>query len=134
MRLVIGISGEPSLTVDMVAGVRERWRRNHNLYEQLFDNFEMVANTGLAAITDGDYRTLGDMMTINHGLLNAISVSSPELDRMVQLARDAGSLGAKLTGAGGGGSVACLCDNDEGSANVAGALTRAGYQALQVTV
>ena len=73
-------------------------------------------------------------MTINHGLLNAISVSSPELDRMVQLARDAGSLGAKLTGAGGGGSVACLCDSDEGSANVAGALTRAGYQALQVTV
>ncbi len=134
MRLVIGISGEPSLTVDMVAGVRERWRRNHNLYEQLFDNFEMVANTGLAAITDGDYRTLGDMMTVNHGLLNAISVSSPELDRMVQLARDAGSLGAKLTGAGGGGSVACLCDDDEGSANVAGALTRAGYQALQVTV
>lgn len=134
MKLVIGISGQPSLTVDMVAGVRERWRRNHGLYEQLFDNFEMVANTGLAAIVEGDYRTLGDMMTVNHGLLNAISVSSPELDRMVQLARNAGSLGAKLTGAGGGGSVVCLCEDDEQSINVANSLTRGGYQALQVTV
>jgi len=134
MKLVIGISGQPSLTVDMVAGVRERWRRNHSLYEQLFENFEMVAKTGLAAITEGDYRSLGDMMTVNHGLLNAISVSSPELDRMVQLARTAGALGAKLTGAGGGGSVVCLCEDDAHGVNVAGSLARAGYQALQVTV
>ena len=73
-------------------------------------------------------------MTVNHGLLNAISVSSPELDRMVQLARNAGSLGAKLTGAGGGGSVVCLCEDDAQGVNVAASLTRAGYQALQVTV
>ena len=39
---------------------------------------------------------------INQGLLNAIQVSTPELEKLVRLARDAGALGAKLTGGGGG--------------------------------
>ena len=70
--------------------------------------------------------------TINHGLLSAIQVSSPELDRMVQISRDHGALGAKLTGSGGGGSIIALCD-DNAEAIVNG-LTRNGFKALQVSV
>ncbi|MDA0978007.1 MAG: hydroxymethylglutaryl-CoA reductase, degradative, partial [Proteobacteria bacterium] len=81
LELVIGISDHPSLTVDMVAGVRDRHRRNKALYVSLFDNFAQVAESGIAAIKAGDYKALGHMMTINHGLLSAIQVSSPELDR-----------------------------------------------------
>lgn len=132
LNLVIGISDKPSLTVDMVAGVRERWRKNSQLYEQLFDNFAQVAETGIQAVKDGDYATLGHMMTINHGLLSAIQVSSPELDRMVQIAKDNDALGAKLTGAGGGGSIVAVCNGN--SDIIAGALTKAGFKALQVTI
>ena len=132
LNLVIGISDHPSLTVDMVAGVRERWRRNRGLYDSLFDNFGQVVNSGIQAIHEGDYRHLGHMMTINHGLLSAIQVSSPELDRMVQIARDHGSLGAKLTGAGGGGSIVALAD--ENSKAIATGLNRQGFKALQVAV
>lgn len=132
LNLVIGISGKPSLTVDMVAGVRDRWRKNSQLYEQLFDNIGRVSEIGIQAIKDGDYSSLGHMMTINHGLLSAIQVSSPELDRMVQIAKDNGALGAKLTGAGGGGSVVSVCNGN--SDVIAGALTNAGFKALQVTI
>ncbi len=132
LNLVVGISDHPSLTVDMVAGVRERWRKDTALYDSLFENFSQVAETGIQAAAEGDYSALGHMMTINHGLLNAIQVSSPELDRMVQIARDHGALGAKLTGAGGGGSIVALCDNNA-DAIVAG-LSRGGFKALQVTV
>ena len=132
LRLVIGISGHPSLTVDMVAGVRERWRSHRDLYDSLFNNFGQVAESGLEAIEQGDYRQLGQMMTINHGLLNAIQVSSPELDRMVQVARDHGALGAKLTGAGGGGSIVALADDN--SEAIAAGLNRHGFKALQVSV
>ena len=132
LSLVIGISDHPSLTVDMVAGVRERWRKNSALYDALFENFAQVTESGLEAIEQGDYKSLGHMMTINHGLLSAIQVSSTELDRMVQIARDHGALGAKLTGAGGGGSIIALCDyNSEAIVN---GLTRNGFKALQVTV
>lgn len=132
LSLVIGVSDRPSLTVDMVAGVRERWRKHGELYDHLFENFARVAKQGIAALEAGDYRGLGHMMTINHGLLNAIQVSSPELDRMVQIARDNGALGAKLTGAGGGGSIIALTDGE--SERIVQALGRAGFRGLQVTV
>ena len=134
LNLVIGISDQPSLTVDMVDGVRARWRKNNQLYDALFENFRRVTETGLKASMEGDYKTLGDMMTVNHGLLSAIQVSSPELDRMVQIAMNHGALGAKLTGAGGGGSIVALCDDNADADAVAGGLTRHGFKSVQVTV
>ena len=47
-------------------------------------------------------------MNINHGLLSAIGVSTPELEELVYAARRAGALGSKLTGAGWGGSIIAL--------------------------
>lgn len=137
LNLVIGISDHPSLTVDMVSGVRDRWRKNPELYDALFENFAQVADSGIEAIKEGDYRSLGHMMTINHGLLSAIQVSSPELDRMVQIARDHGATGAKLTGAGGGGSIVALADDsssDQSTDAIVRGLNRQGFKALQVTV
>ncbi len=53
-------------------------------------------------------------MDFNHGLLEALGVSSRSLDNMVWAARDAGdAYGAKLTGAGGGGCIVALDPTDE---------------------
>ena len=68
--------------------------------------------------------TIG-LMNLCHGYLNAIGVSTVELERMVAIARGAGALGAKLTGAGGGGSIVALCPGRETA--VADALRTAGY-------
>ena len=132
LQLVIGMSERPSLTVDMVAKVRGRWQQNTALYEQLFDNFARVAETGIQAAQAGNYPSLGQMMSINQGLLNALQVSSPELESMVQIACDAGALGAKLTGAGGGGSIVAL--GEDRCEAIVDALNEAGFKALQVTV
>lgn len=47
-------------------------------------------------------------MDVNHGLLNAMGVSLPLLEELVHLARERGALGAKITGAGLGGSIIAL--------------------------
>ena len=71
-------------------------------------------------------------MNLNHGLLNALQLSTPELEEMVHVARRAGAVGAKLTGGGGGGSMIALCpDNAEA---VAAAIEAAGYQTLTFIV
>ena len=45
----------------------------------------------------GDYRRLGTLMNVCQGLLNAIGVSTPQLESMIDVARRAGAAGAKLT-------------------------------------
>jgi hydroxymethylglutaryl-CoA reductase len=68
-------------------------------------------------------------MNVCHGLLNAIEVSTPDLENIVAIARDHGAVGAKLTGAGGGGSVVALCPGTEDAVRTA--LERSGYQTLR---
>lgn len=69
-------------------------------------------------------------MNINHGLLNAIGVSTPELEQMIDIARAAGAAGAKLTGAGGGGSIVALCP--ETTVQVSEALRSRGYRVMEL--
>ena len=75
-----------------------------------------------------DWKTLGELMDAAQGLLNGFGVSTPTLERMVGVARSAGALGAKLSGAGGGGAVVALAPGN--APDVAAALGAAGYEAF----
>ena len=79
-----------------------------------------------------DLEHLGDLMNVCQGLLNSLQVSSWEIEEMIQIARDNGALGAKLTGGGGGGSIIALCPED--SARVAQSIRAAGYNAIEVQI
>jgi hydroxymethylglutaryl-CoA reductase len=70
-------------------------------------------------------------MDICQGLLNALGVSTPELERMVGIARNAGAAGAKLTGAGGGGSIVAACPG--AVQEVVSALRSAGYSTIDLS-
>ena len=130
--MVIGMSGVESLTARTVARVREAWRRNPTLYERIFDEIDSLVGVALEALVKRDYDTLGETMNINQGLLNAMQVSSWELEELIQVARHHGAVGAKLTGGGGGGSIIALCPDS--SARVARAIREAGYHAIEVEV
>jgi len=130
--IVIGMSGVESLTARTVARVREAWKKNPKLYERIFDEIDTLAGNGLDALQAGDYDTLGELMNVCQGLLNAMQVSSWELEELLQVARNNGAVGAKLTGGGGGGSIIALCPDD--SARVARAIRAAGYNALEVQI
>ena len=69
-----------------------------------------------------DYNKVGELMNINHGFLDVIGVNTLELSRMVYNAREAGAIGSKTTGAGGGGSIIALCPGKE--EEVANAIAR----------
>jgi len=124
--LVIAASGVQGMTRDLVAGVRDRYDQHRKLYSMIFDDMNGIALAGARALQQRDYEELGSMMNVCQGLLNAIEVSTPELEKMIDIARRAGAVGAKLTGAGGGGSIVALCPGMVGQ--VAGALQGAGYE------
>lgn len=126
--IVIGITGVESLTAKMVANVRRAWEKNKLMYDRIFSEMNALTLRAVKAVRNYDLATLGDLMNINQGLLNALQVSSWELEELIQIARNAGALGAKLTGGGGGGAMIALCPEDpEG---VAEAMRKAGYRAM----
>src|SRR5216110_392456 len=63
-----------------------------------------------AAMVARDLAAFGRLLDASHqSLRDDYEVSHPELDRLVELAREAGAVGARLTGAGFGGSIVALC-------------------------
>jgi len=130
--MVIGISGKESLTAKTVGGVRTAWQRNPELYQRIFREIDQLTLQGVDAVQGNDLERLGDLMNICHGLLNALRVSSWEVEELVQIAREHGALGAKLTGGGGGGSIIALCP--ENPEKVIAAMRDAGYQGMEVSI
>jgi len=127
--LVIGLSHAAGPTHEQVAGVRSRFDQDPKHYDQLFDQIDEISQSGAKALQARQYDKLGRLMNVCHGLLNAIEVSTPDLENMVAIARQNGAIGAKLTGAGGGGSIVALCPGAEDK--VRAALHQAGYKTLQ---
>ncbi|MEK7703671.1 MAG: mevalonate kinase, partial [Myxococcota bacterium] len=130
--LVIGLTGIESLTAAMVGKVYRAWERNRSLYDRVFSEIDALTMQALDAIRAYDLETLGALMNINQGLLNALQVSSWELEELIQISRKAGALGAKLTGGGGGGAMIALCP--EHPERVVEAIEKAGYQAIVTSV
>jgi hydroxymethylglutaryl-CoA reductase len=129
---VIGMTGVESLTAAMVARVRDGRERNRDVYDTVIKGIDAVTGQALEAIKRSDLERLGELMNVCQGLLNGLQVSSWELEEMIQIARENGALGAKLTGGGGGGSMIALCPDN--AAQVMTAMRDAGYQAMEVSI
>lgn len=86
-----------------------------------------LASQGEVLVSEKNYISLGKLMNINHGLLDALGVCTMELSALVYAARSADAYGAKLTGAGGGGCMVALTDSPRDAAD---AIKRAGGQAI----
>jgi len=130
--LVVGITGKESLTADTVARVRTSWQQYPERYEGIFDQIALLTEAGVDAVCSGQLTELGELMNLCHGYLNALQLSTPQLEELIHIARRHGALGAKLTGGGGGGSMIALCDDNQEV--IAQAMRAAGYEALIVTV
>jgi hydroxymethylglutaryl-CoA reductase len=118
------------MTHAQVAAVRVRRERQAERYAAIFEAMDELGVAGAAALQSADYAELGALMNICQGLLNAIEVSTPEIESLVSMARSAGAAGAKLTGAGGGGAVAILCPGAEDA--VVATLAAAGVKSLRL--
>jgi mevalonate kinase len=123
--LVVGDTGVASPTRLAVAQVRDAWKQDPAHYDACFDSIAALVEKARQAIVSGNIEPLGNLMDENQRILRAIGVSSPELDRLLTAAREAGATGAKLCGAGLGGNMVALADAATAEA-VATALWHAG--------
>lgn len=130
--LVVVLSRTVHATARTVGSLRERAAAAPEVYHPVFAAVGELVRAARTALEAGDRRLLGELMTMNHGLLRAFGVSTPELDAIVDAALAAGARGAKLTGAGGGGAVIALPADD--AAPLARDLAARGHDCFTVHV
>ena len=129
--LVIGNTMVSHSTARMVEQVGNFRATDPDIFNPILDAIEAVTMRSLHVFQD--QRALGRYMDINNELLEALGVGHPALTRLVAAARAAGAYGAKITGAGGGGSMVALCPKRSKS-KIAGAIEGCDGRAIITTI
>ncbi len=132
--IVMGNTGVVANTKLAVKNVRQKKEKYPCLYEKIFTHAEQVVEHAKEALMSYNLTELGECMNKNHSLLQKIAVSNKNLDFLVQLARETGALGAKLTGGGLGGYMVALTPGSTLQEKVARAITREGFYALKTRI
>ena len=120
--LVVAHSGQRSNTKDMVALVsrqlaeRPAWRR------RALDEVHALVLEAETALRHGEILALGRVLDRNHRILRSLRLSTPRLEDLCGAARSAGALGAKITGAGGGGCIVALAEGPDHAIRIADSL------------
>jgi mevalonate kinase len=110
--VVVAVAGPPASTREMVEGVARLRARRPEVVDKAIAAIATLVENARLCIEAGDLPGLGKLMDLNQMLLSGLMVSTEGIERACEVARKAGALGAKLTGAGGGGCVVALADLD----------------------
>lgn len=112
LSLVVALAGPPASTREMVEGVARLRERRAELVDKTMAGIAALVQNARVAIETGDLAGLGRLMDLNQMLLSGLFLSTEGIERACSIAREAGALGAKLTGSGGGGAVIALTAGD----------------------
>ncbi|MCX8071980.1 MAG: mevalonate kinase [Candidatus Binatia bacterium] len=107
--LVVLLGDQPRSTRTVVELLQRRREHDPQTVDASFARIGQLAERAAAAIERGDWGILAVTMNENQRILHNLGVSTPEIDTLVAQALTAGAWAAKVTGAGGGGAVVCLC-------------------------
>jgi mevalonate kinase len=130
--IVIGDTGISAPTKESVGDVRRLWEANQEKWDGVFDKIGEIARQARSTIESGKWESLGELMNQNHILLQEMTVSSPELDTLVTAAKNAGALGAKMSGGGRGGNMIALVEKEKAPV-ISEALLSAGAKQTIIT-
>ncbi len=134
VEIVMGNTGVVANTKEVVAGVRERKEKYPDKYNKIFNDAEKLVYKARDALMDYDLERVGKFMNENHTQLQDIEVDGEELNFLVDLARNNGALGAKLTGGGVGGCMVALTPGKKLQETVASAMEEEGFQVLRTQI
>jgi len=134
LEIVMGNTGMVANTKLAIHKVRQSKEKNPHLYAQIFTQAEKLVEQAMDALLSHDLTKIGECMNKNHTLLQKIAVSNKNLDFLVQVARDTGAYGAKLTGGGLGGYMVALTPGKDLQDKVARAITREGFFTIKTRI
>ena len=132
--VLVADSGKSSPTHITVGDVRQLYQADPTHIGGIFARIGDIAQAARTAIESGTIEVLGPLMDENHHLLQQLTVSSEELDRLCYAARQAGAWGAKLSGGGRGGNVIALAEPATAGPVIAALCAAGAVNVIQTTV
>lgn len=93
-----------------------------------------ISAAGTRALQTGDLEAIGAHLSAHHAVLrDALGLSTPRIEAMLEAALKHGALGGKLNGSGGGGCCFVLCRPADAE-NIAAAMTAAGGLGMPIEI
>ncbi|HEX6282381.1 MAG TPA: mevalonate kinase [Nitrososphaera sp.] len=134
LSLVVASTGIKHSTSDLVAAVKRFKDTNKILFESLAKQASDICLQASTAIESGKCDKIGELMNENQIILQQIGISHHKVHDIIDICSKAGAIGAKITGAGGGGAVIALAASKQESTKIASHVKAAGYQSFEVEI
>jgi mevalonate kinase len=130
--LVIGQAFVEDRSTAKLNTIVRKYLEAHPPKMHLFSDMGYLVRQIIAALEQNDLRTLGHLFNLHQLIQGKIGTSAPENEQLIEAAIGAGALGAKISGAGGGGIIIAVVETDRQPA-VAAAIEAAGGKSYIVT-
>lgn len=108
IKLIILNTGISRSTSDLISKFSSYKQISPSFFNGLVQASSYLAELGADYLCKGNLEEFGFLMDMQHAVLSFLGVSCDALDRIVNDSIEDGALGAKLTGAGGGGCAVVL--------------------------
>jgi galactokinase/mevalonate kinase-like predicted kinase len=105
---VLGFTGVRHASGAVHKPIRERWMDGEAAVIKSYKRITEIARMGKKALVLADWPLLGRLMNENHAIQRDLGGSGESNERLIAAALEAGALGAKLAGAGHGGTIIAL--------------------------
>lgn len=113
---VLGFTGVQHSSGAVHKPIRERWLEEEPEVVAGYERITEIARMSKKALLLEDWELLGQLMNENHAIQRDLGGSGEANERLIAAALEAGALGAKLAGAGDGGTIIALWPDDDASA------------------
>ncbi|MEA3334363.1 MAG: hypothetical protein U9R25_00520 [Chloroflexota bacterium] len=130
--LVVGQAFVEDRSTAKLNTIVRKYLEAHPAKMHLFGDMGWLSNQIEKELSNHDLFSLGHLFNLHQLIQDKIGTSAPENDALIEAAIGAGALGAKISGAGGGGIIIALAAPDD-QAGVVAAINEAGGRGLPVT-
>ena len=119
----------PRNTKTLVTAVRNKKEKYPSIFNPILDAMGNLSLEFQSMLGQGKIHEMGELMNLNQSLLDSLGVGHAKITEILEIATNFGSIGGKLTGAGGGGCVIILT-SQENQEEIAHALRNKGFQVV----
>ena len=131
--LIVGYTGVKADTATIVRDVKKKYEENKEKVTRIFEAIGGLVDQAVPRFAEKDWERIGKFMDFDQEYLRDLGVSSQKLESLIVSAKQAGALGAKLSGAGGGDCMVALFEPKK-KKSIEDAIIKSGGEVLSLRI